>query len=67
MKASIAFSLTQRLMSRIRFDAFLHTLVLHAFVLLATCQGVAARLGVEWSVAKKWEPLAKDGSNLVSL
>ncbi|CAJ1339638.1 unnamed protein product [Effrenium voratum] len=23
-------------------------------------KGVAARLGVEWSVAKKWEPLAKD-------
>ena len=23
-------------------------------------QGVAARLGVEWSVAKKWEPLARD-------
>ena len=23
-------------------------------------KGVAARLGVEWSVAKKWAPLAKD-------
>merc|ERR1719221_311545 len=23
-------------------------------------KGVAAHLGVEWSVAKKWEPLAKD-------
>lgn len=27
-------------------------------------QGVAARLGVDWSVAKKWAPLAKDGKSL---
>jgi len=31
---------------------------------LSLLQGVAARLGVDWSVAKKWAPLAKDWKSL---
>lgn len=34
------------------------------FLSLSLLQGVAARLGVDWSVAKKWAPLAKDGTSL---